>query len=89
MTSNLVFFSSCFFRKRWNSAWTSTLARRLSLALSGSATRMNGASAMRSLPRSGSFGFRGRRSLTWSTLEHARHDEQQGREQSPEAAAPA
>ena len=36
MTSSLVFFSICFFRKRWNSAWRSTFWSRLSRAFSAS-----------------------------------------------------
>src|SRR5437899_3351834 len=67
ITSSLVFLSTCFFRKRWNSAWRSTLARRLSRALSASVTMMKGASAIFSLPRRGSRGFKGSFRRTWLT----------------------
>src|SRR5438132_1036128 len=43
MTSSLVFLSTCFFRKRWNSPCRSTFWRRLSRAFSASVTRMKGA----------------------------------------------
>src|SRR5262245_6999448 len=67
MISKRVRFSSCFLRKRWNSACRSTLASRLSRPFSASVTMIMGASAIRSLPRRGSFAFRGRRRRTWST----------------------
>src|SRR5438132_5479354 len=65
--SSFVFFSICFFRKRWNSAWRSTFWSRLSRAFSASVAITNGASAILSLPRRGSRGFNGSFSLTCAT----------------------
>src|SRR5450759_1092486 len=67
MTSSLVFLSTCFFRKRWNSPCRSTFWSRLSRAFSASVTRMKGASASLSFPRSGSRGFNGSFNRTWLT----------------------
>src|SRR5260221_5313497 len=67
MTSSLVFLSTCFFRKRWNSPCRSTFWRRLSRAFSASVTRMKGASASFSFPRRGSRGFKGSFNRTWLT----------------------
>src|SRR5262249_19718724 len=62
-----VFLLICFIRNRWNSPWRSTFWSLLSRAFSASVTRMKGARASLSFPRSGSRGFNGSLRRPWLT----------------------